>query len=1163
MAKKLYAVIIGINSYPSIPLNGCVNDAMDIVDYFQNFCKNQDDLEWVPQYLLAPNSEDMGNIPALAKMDFTKPTRQNIIAAFDHFKQAQNGDYCLLYYSGHGSTVTAPKEFKGFAPGDTLQTIVCVDSRINGVTDLLDKELGYLIASAMEGKSPSETQEGVHFLSIADSCHSGTVTRGGDANGPVARMAVQGPPLSTIHGFDPNGNVFYAPLNGRTTVNPEGGLKPANHISLSGARDNESAYEIFFDAPNGHRLKRGVFTWSFLEALRQGGVNLSYGEIIRRAEMAVRARVDNQIPQLGKTDMAGDNLMFFKNAFKVSSSFPVMYERGQWRVGAGTINGWQGPEYGPATVQLDDRRIVPILSVESTYTVLDSSYFTPEETGLLTLTAKAHQMPFKVTVIGFSPQLPADMKAAVEKEFATNKPMYGRLAQKNETPRLLVALMKDKQGQMCYVLTRPGSETPLFMRTPNVGTFLTEMDKVLRYEHVLQLDNPQTNLPRNTVKIEIKTLQGVEFDENSLNNIPEEKFVVVEPANGVSNPDKVSVSGVLLPNGDVQIPAIKVRVVSQGRACFVGALYCDSTCGINPDFLPTTEIGGDGTASYVDLQYVESGRAYRAIPLMIDEKWSEIGVTETQDYLIIFVSTKDFSLSNYKQSGIELDTSRAAGFGSKKAIEKDDWFTIKIPIEITIPQPKQKIQSGGSKSFGAFTITAPAGFTATAEALTPKNKQQGRGTSELLPPSLWDGVEGRPEVFARGIAIAPDAHISIVELTNVQGTISKEAPLVITPGDPLHDDESILPIAYDAQNGIYYPVGYTDDQGRVCINELPQGVEVASEQGNGTRSVTTAFKFYFQKMVWSKITGRPNINRLSLLDENGVPVTVYNGGTGASEETALAAIQAKAAQGNVLLVLHGIIGDLEEPMSFFKKHPEVCAHYGAILMYEYENLNTPIEQTAALLLQSLKNIGTPEKGITILAHSMGGLVSRYMIEQLDGAPLIGRLIQLGTPNAGSEVNDFREKLFGWITLGLNGVTAFKPYLGFVSTLWKGLDGSIFHTLKQMDPESEFLAMLNSGGANRQVPYFLVAGNTSIIESSAGADESVYKQVLTGLKERGVYILADYGLFKNEPNDMAVRVKSMQSVPGGFAYATEVACDHISYYSFQGLKPLLLSPPVTG
>jgi pimeloyl-ACP methyl ester carboxylesterase len=1171
MAKNLYAVIIGINAYPFNPLNGCIGDAMAVSKYFQDLCAAQGGggLQWKPQYLLAPNSEDMRTVKALSNTTFAQPKRDNIIAAFDHFKQAKDGDFCLLYYSGHGSTAPVPDVFMGYTPGNTLQTIVCQDSRINGKPDLLDKELGYLIASVLDGKEPAKDKEGVHFLAFIDCCHSGTITRGvGDGkNTPVSRMAQQGFSPEKIVGFDPNGNCFYTPFKpGQKTVDPNGGLRHARYINLSGARDSESAYEIFFNTPDGKRQKRGVFTWSVLECLQQGGVNISYGELIRRAEMSVRARVDNQIPQLGKTDLDDENLYFLRNALQTpEATYPVQWDKGIWKINAGAINGFVGPDYGKsASIILNDGRVVQITTVKSKYSILDASSFNEADQTNLTLSGKVHKMPLPEVKIGISPQLSAPMKAAVEQAFAAQKPMYAALAKGKKVAQYIISPLLDKNGQNCYALTRPGSSTPLFMRTPSSSQFLSDLAKLTRYEYVLQMSNPLTQLPKNAVKIDIKTLEGVDFNTQTLNSIPASSFKTVMPQSpAIPYPELVRVTGKERADGTIQLPAMQVRITPQAGPCWVGVLYCDAKCVIEPGLMKVQKIGGEGEPPFADLKLTHKGVNYLSIPLNIDKNWQDNGVSEIQDHLIVFVSTQSFDLDKYKQEGIKLDITRSVGFGDEEeAVEKDDWFTIKIPIQIAIPKSKQALAAGGSKSFGAFQVTAPAGFAATAEAITRSSLVQGRGGADMLPPaSLWDGVEGRPEVFARGVSAAPDTHLSMLELTNVSGVVNTQNPLVLTPSDPLAADESILPFAYDAENDIYYPIGYTDAEGRVRIEQLPSSTPgTIGQAGEGQRSVGSSLKLFFQKLVWSKITGRQNYNRLSLLHAIDQKTT-YTGGKSKLENAALAEIKAAVKKGNTLLMIHGIIGDQEGAAPFIFGHPAIPAHYSAVLTFEYENLDTKIQETAAKLLSLLKKCDVPKGSVTIIAHSTGGLVSRYMIEKLDGAPLVKQLIQMGTPNGGSEIADFRKKLFGWITLGINGITKLKPYLSFCSMLWKGLDNSIFRTLDQMQPGSDFLKELNSGdGSKRKVPYTLIAGNTSIIESSAGDDETVYKQVITGLKERGKYILADFALFENEINDMAVRVDSMKEVPGGFVEIKEIACDHLSYYEHHVVPPVLVPMP---
>lgn len=154
------------------------------------------------------------------------------------------------------------------------------------------------------GAIPDRQKNGVHFLAIFDSCHSGTVTRGEEDRVMVARMAESGPEAVQLEGFTTSGNCYYKAFEPDQQRVQQDGIRHARHINLSAARDTESAIETAVPVPNGQPQRRGVFTWSLLETLKQSSIHLSYAELMRRVSLAVRTRVDNQIPVLGKTDYA-------------------------------------------------------------------------------------------------------------------------------------------------------------------------------------------------------------------------------------------------------------------------------------------------------------------------------------------------------------------------------------------------------------------------------------------------------------------------------------------------------------------------------------------------------------------------------------------------------------------------------------------------------------------------------------------------------------------------------------------------------------------------------------------------------------------------------------------------------------------------------------------
>lgn len=151
------------------------------------------------------------------------------------------GDTLVLYYAGHGSQYVENQVFD--QPSGFNDTILPHDARnpkssaaLGG--EILDREIKEVIDSA--------TAKGVNVVSIFDSCHSGTITRDGPADGE-SRSA----PRRAAHGL--------VPVGLPTPPGPGGGYR----VHFAGSADGEEAREV------GTLGKRsGVFTTALAEAFR-------------------------------------------------------------------------------------------------------------------------------------------------------------------------------------------------------------------------------------------------------------------------------------------------------------------------------------------------------------------------------------------------------------------------------------------------------------------------------------------------------------------------------------------------------------------------------------------------------------------------------------------------------------------------------------------------------------------------------------------------------------------------------------------------------------------------------------------------------------------------------------------------------------------------------
>ena len=154
-------------------------------------------------------------------------------------------------------------------------------------------------------------------------------------------------------------------------------------------------------------------------------------------------------------------------------------------------------------------------------------------------------------------------------------------------------------------------------------------------------------------------------------------------------------------------------------------------------------------------------------------------------------------------------------------------------------------------------------------------------------------------------------------------------------------------------------------------------------------------------------------------------------------EKAALAQRLPQATGKLLVVLHGLcMNDLQWTSgsdSQAYNHADLLAKalgYTPVYLHYNTGLHTSIsgQQFAGLLEQLVNQWPQPIEDLTLLAHSMGGLVSRSACQVADQSDMAWRrklknIVFLGTPHHGAPL----ERVGNWIdtTLGSNRVT--KPF----------------------------------------------------------------------------------------------------------------------------------------
>jgi len=180
----------------------------------------------------------------------------------------------------------------------------------------------------------------------------------------------------------------------------------------------------------------------------------------------------------------------------------------------------------------------------------------------------------------------------------------------------------------------------------------------------------------------------------------------------------------------------------------------------------------------------------------------------------------------------------------------------------------------------------------------------------------------------------------------------------------------------------------------------------------------------------------------------------------------------------------------------------------------------PIQTYADRLQKVVETVQhyTGKRKVIIVAHSMGGLVSRYYVKYKGGSSNVHKLVMIGTPNHG---------IYG--TEGLNSLCQLGKYLNFDFRIKKS------PTCDQMKSSSSFISNLNSPKETiSPVKYYTISGYSGkdLTGNSYDGVVRVASTYLIGAKENRVLNLrsGDWGLVGGAHKSLIIPSK----VPGAYS-----------------------------
>jgi hypothetical protein len=1057
------------------------------------------DVDHFEDYLKTRFGDDL--VPPVVLKD-ADATYEAVIRQFrTHLGDAGKGDVAVFHYCGHGARCTSNEAFNKFAPDGKDEGIVLYDSRKDDDHyDLADKEWAALVHEVAGG--------GADVAVILDCCHSGSGTRdAAEFAGAAVRMTegvLRPRPLETYL------DRYYADLAAATKLE----IPVGRHMAMAACDRMQTAKEDL-------KTHAGYFTTTLLEVLRNSPEVPTYAELFTRARARVQALKQDQDPQFDPMGGFPANQLFLGGAGPARKSYRVAYDGQGWKTDCGAVQGLPTDSAQPVTFALHpegDRDAVAGTAVatrigaQTSELQLQDPFDPPHDAAFEAELTSLPVPPMPVRFDGSD----AD-RATLQKGLAA-----GGAAD--------VELIAGAVGAGYSLAVEPGG---LALRAQATG-FLVQMGAlgegglaaaagalgpalrhVMLWERGLALRNPRTRL-------------SPEYFDFNFVELPDGGEPQVRTGSDVTV-DFVKV-GDTWPNVHFEL---RVRNRSSNpQPLYATLLYFSETFRVRS--LVTEPIA--------------PGEQPRTLTMKAPFVFLPEGRNDSLERFKLVVATEpvdgfQLDLPPLKDLGQTVGATREVGFGDDdedanvKPI-RNDWFVKDLRIRVV-----RRIDQAGPRDVGLaggqIVVKAHPSFTADLSLAPAKANGRDAESGADFFRALEDAG---PELINFAPTRGDDA--SVLELTNLAGAADlAEHPLEIEIRTPLQAGETLAPFVFDGQHVLLAGDVETDEDAgvtRVTIRHIPEAPDAG-------RSLASALKLYFFKSVL-----KADVNLLRWVAFNP---------EGGFERQKSGVAEKVAAARNILLLVHGIIGDTER----MAEGVQACGldkTFDLVLAYDYENLHTSIEDTARQLKASLDAFGIKAgdgKRLTILAHSMGGLVSRQMIEREGGAALVDHLVMCGAPNRGSpfgRVEDAR-RLIGFLaTLAANTCA---PVLPAVLALLR-LSKEVTLTLTQMNPGGPFIAALNAA-PDPGVPYTVVAGDIDAYEI---APTERFVPELMAKAGKSVLVEALFGM---KTNDIAVGVESIlgpganrPTAPASFS----AACHHLNYFTSPAgqaqLKGVAWPPP---
>ncbi|MEZ4771873.1 MAG: caspase family protein [Bacteroidia bacterium] len=641
-AAQFFALIVGINQYPTLPpLAGCVNDAVGMRDFLQSRVDQQ-----------------LAGLKITTLLD-REATRDNVISNFENIvSETRKNDTVLFYFAGYGSQEPAPEEFRSLEDDQLNETIVLYDSRIGGGMDLADKEIATLLDEI--------AVKGAHILMISDCSHRDNAYAITAEN---CRVAPRFPRIRPISSYITPG--VFKPEKTQSSYSVSGIVQPdPPHFALTAVSGDEAAQEVFSDGK-----VMGIMTATLLDILRSSSGNLAYQDLITRLRTRTAQRTSNQVPDL--VSVLDMHIPFLNGLIRSEvSGIQLNFDKqkNQWVVNRGTSHGFKGPGIDgekmilavyPSGISQSKQPRSPLAEITLETLEPDQSIANAGNASLDPRESYAVQvvsMPVSPVKIHFFGENRDGIEMMRKAFLSSSQAIYLQ-----EVAELQLADYQVFAGKKQFLILRQADrmEKPLLPPTESISyetavEVIRQINHIARWRQILEIVNPASGLSPEAIRLEIYPGESEVADSAGL---------------------------LTYPAWEQGVPFRIKLVNTTDKRLYCTLVYMSSSFEINTGLLPNKG------------QWIEPGEGIWGLegsPLraVVSENLTQQGIREAQEIFKLIFAEEDFSAEGLNQISIQepqpitrslLETStRNLLFSGRSAYS--DWNTFEIPLTIRIEE---------------------------------------------------------------------------------------------------------------------------------------------------------------------------------------------------------------------------------------------------------------------------------------------------------------------------------------------------------------------------------------------------------------------------------------------------------------------------------------------